>query len=236
MSASDRQQLIEAIKRERELHDEQNKKIIELTARKETLFGYSDQLQKLIADRAARELEFINNERKYISERSIREEKEIKANFETRLQQITQEKQELERKLESESEFIAMNLRQRLTALHERTQNMRIELNTKSRNVTESLLQLSPNEIQQKKIAENHNLCLETSKKIAEAQREIEGLTIKKERLRTILDRVNQELQEKKDPILPLPVKRTPAPLPTTRDVKRRQSLKQNQFVLPAFQ
>ncbi|OHT09659.1 coiled-coil domain-containing protein 6 [Tritrichomonas foetus] len=195
--------LIEQIKKTRAENESLRSQVSTLEDRKKQLQDLSQVLQAVIADKAAREIESINNERVYISQKSVEEEEILKAAFEKRLSEVIREKVELERRLEAESEFVSRNLRQRLTAIHAKTHQLRAELHKKSKEVTESLLHMSPDEALKTMIQTNQDACLEISSKIAESHREIEGMQAKAERLKTILEHLQAKVQEKpKDHIL----------------------------------
>lgn len=198
----EKQAIINKILEVRKENTKLNEQTSTLEVRKAQLLEISKHLQSVIADKAAKELESLSNERIYISQKSILEEENLRSEFENRLNELNTEKVELERRLEAESEFVSRTLRERLINIHQKTHQLRAQLNQKSREVTNSLLHMTSDEALKSVIQANQDACLEISNRIAESHREIEGLTAKAERLKSILEHLQSKLTETKQTTL----------------------------------
>lgn len=194
----DKAAIIDKILKIRKENDDLRNQVSNLEGRKNQLLSISDELQAIIADKAARELESLHNERSYISQKSIQEEENLKNDFQKKYNDLKKEEVELEHRLEAESEFVSRTLRRRLLNINAKTHQLRDQLNQKSRQVAESLLNMTSDEALKTVIQNNQDACLELSSKIAESQREIEGMQSKAERLKTILDQLQAKLNDRK--------------------------------------
>ena len=198
----ERDQLVKEILGLREEQKRFESQISTLSARKSELEQISRSLRHAITDKATRELEFLDNERIYMSQKSVQDEEAIKKSFEAKLAQVLKQKEDLERRLEAESEFIARNLRERLSQLHHRTLELRSQLSEKVKQVSQTLVDMAPDKVLRCRIDANHDQCLEIAKKIAEGQREIEGLTTRATRLNAILGKLSEQVREREGPVL----------------------------------
>lgn len=194
----DKAAVIEKILKIRKENEELRNQVSDLEGRKNQLLSLSDELQAIIADKAARELESLHNERTYLSQKSIQEEEDLKNDFQKKYNDLKKEEVELEHRLEAESEFVSRTLRKRLLSINAKTHQLRDQLNQKSRQVAESLLNMTSDEALKTVIQSNQDACLELSSKIAESQREIEGMQTKAERLRTILNHLQTKISDRK--------------------------------------
>lgn len=194
----DKVAVIEKILKIRKENEELRNQVSDLEGRKNQLLSLSDELQAIIADKAARELESLHNERTYLSQKSIQEEEDLKNDFQKKYNDLKKEEVELEHRLEAESEFVSRTLRKRLLTINAKTHQLRDQLNQKSRQVAESLLNMTSDEALKTVIQSNQDACLELSSKIAESQREIEGMQTKAERLRTILNHLQTKISDRK--------------------------------------
>ena len=196
--SEDREVIIQKILEAREERKELELKMQKLNEQKEHLGELHQLMQATIADHAARELEIIDNERAYISQKSVHDEEKLKADFEQELANVLKEKEELEHRLEAESEYVSRHLKDRLSVLHQKTLTLRSELTAKTHEVTETLLSIAPDDAMKLKIQANQTRCNEIANKIAEAHREIEGMTAKAARLTLIQEKLNSQLQQPK--------------------------------------
>lgn len=196
----DKALVIEKILKIRKENEELQKQVSDLEESKSQLLSISEELQAIIADKAARELESLHNERAYISQKSIQEEEELKNDFQKKYNDLKKEEVELEHRLEAESEFVSRTLRKRLLNIHAKAHQLRDQLNQKSREVAESLLNMTSDEALRTVIQNNQDACLELSSKISESHREIEGMQAKAERLKTILDHLQNKINDRKAP------------------------------------
>ncbi|OHT13451.1 hypothetical protein TRFO_16304 [Tritrichomonas foetus] len=202
----------ELIKEIRDLESEQQQlhsKIVLLNSRKDDLFEISSILKSNIANKCNQQIEWLSNEKTYISQRSIEDEEKIKKEFDERLKELTKEKCDLERKLEAESEFVARCLKDRLLKSYNRTLELRSKLFEKSEDILTNLNDETPsdnktngnksNDEKEKKIkiAQNQQAAYNLAKKIAEAHREIEGYYAKNARLQKILAELRSRQKEK---------------------------------------
>lgn len=194
----DKAALIEKILKIRKENDELRNQVSDLEGRKTQLLSLSDDMQVIIADKAARELESLHNERSYLSQKSIQEEEDLKNDFQKKYNDLKKEEVELEHRLEAESEFVSRTLRKRLLSINKKTHELRDQLNQKSREVAESLLNMTSDEALKTVIQNNQDACIELSQKIAESHREIEGMQTKAERLKTILDHLMTKISDRK--------------------------------------
>lgn len=198
MSEVTREYLIEQIKQQRELQAEIAKKKEAFAHRQIELTEYSNMLKECIADKAQQEIKSLDYQRALISKKSLEDEEKLKNSFEAKLHQVLSQKCELERRLEAESEFIAQNLRSRMHKLQENTLLLRSEMTKKSKEISESLVHMTNDEALHKKITGYQDQAMHVASKIAEAHREIEGLQMKADRLRNILQRLVEDINEKR--------------------------------------
>ena len=184
--------LIERIKTIRAQQNEVIERTKTIKEREQYLQEQSQSFQKLITDHANEEINFLGNERAYISQTAIQEEQAIQKDFQERLTAILHEKEQLQHRLEAEQEFISRNLCNRLLQLHQKTHRLRDEFSQKSQKINQSLLELNPEDAIKIKIQSLKSQVHDRDNKIAEANRQIEGLIAQNQRLKKMFNHSGQ--------------------------------------------
>lgn len=198
MGEEDKIKYIQQIRILREKNTELEKETEALRTRKDELVSISERLQSYFKDFEEQNVRKLADAQTEIRAKLLREENSIKKSYEEKLRDVIEEKQNLERRIEAESEFLSMNLRSRLSALHTKTHQLRDQLAKKSKEVAANMNRLSPNEALQASIQASNDYCAATANKIAEAHREIEGLTIMNARLEALATRFAAPLERRR--------------------------------------
>lgn len=152
-----------------------------------------DSVKSKIRTQAARELESLEKERARISKQASDERERIHQDYQTKISHILKRKEESERSLEAESEFLSQAMRNRLETLNKAVCDLRFQLNNQKSDRPDALSSMSPEELLKTKIESNYDQCHEISKMIASTYSEIEGLTFKTERLKSLLEKASRE-------------------------------------------
>lgn len=183
----------------------------DLVHTKEELLKISDDLKQQIRARGEKEIKTIDNERDFISQKSVHDEEEIQASYQSKLDIVLKQKEEMQRKLEAESEYVSRILKERLAKIHQRTLDLRSEIISKANKYAETSSnndQTANNDnsnknqnedITRKKIADIKKYLEEIEKKIADSHKEIETLQAKGQRYTRILDSLMSQMNEKKE-------------------------------------
>lgn len=183
----------------------------DLVHTKEELLKISNDLKQQIRARGEKEIKTIDNERDFISQKSVHDEEEIQASYQSKLDIVLKQKEEMQRKLEAESEYVSRILKERLAKIHQRTLDLRSEIISKANKYAETSSnndQTANNDnsnknqnedITRKKIADIKKYLEEIEKKIANSHKEIETLQAKGQRYTRILDSLMSQMNEKKE-------------------------------------
>ena len=185
----DREEIIKEILDLQKEKESLTRKIDALNNRKQDLLIISNEFRTNITTKCNQQIEFLTNEKDYISKKSTDDEQKIKKAFEEKLRSLINEKCKLERKLEAETEFVTFNLKARLAKTYNHTLELRSELYNRSKDLLKNLDDQQQDEEMKKKllVSQNQTQAYELAKKIAEAHREIEGLYSKNIRLMKIM-------------------------------------------------
>ena len=188
------------IKEINELKEEQQRLNVEtqnMEKRRAQLQEISSSVKSAITDRALRELEQLDSEQSFISQKSVEDEAFLARTFQAKMAQVMKHKEDVERRLEAEGEFISQNMKMRVSKAHAHVLELRGELHEKAKELTEKLAGMTPDEIVKLKIEETNKACDYIAQKMAEGYRELDGLTSKMGRLEMILAKLEEQVHER---------------------------------------
>lgn len=203
MSNEEREKILKEIAELQKENHELTDKHSDLLSRKDELLKISNDLKKQIQDRAEKEIKSIDNERNFISQKSVHDEEEMQASYQTKLDCVLKQKEEMQRKLEAESEYVSRILKERLAKIHQKTLDLRTEMIDKANKISDQNPPQNSdgnqNEILVKqKIADIKKYLDDTQLRIIDSQKEIDVLTAKGQRYTRILESLNNQMNEKK--------------------------------------
>jgi len=180
----ERQVLIAEILRVRAERAQLQERVEMAVAHRSELNAMSESQRAAIADQASRELAQLDDERAFISGRSVQDEEFLRGERQLCLSAVMAHKEAAERRLETESEFVAGHLRGRLVGLDASVVELRTRAAEKARAARVALAEMAPDEALDLKLKDNREECAVIARKIAESHREIEGLAANGQQLR----------------------------------------------------
>lgn len=209
MTSEDRDKILKEIAELQTENKDLTNKHADLLNRKDELLKISNDLKKQIQDRAEKEIKSIDNERNFISQKSVHDEEEMQASFQTKLDFVLKQKEEMQRKLEAESEYVSRILKERLAKIHQKTLDLRTEMADKAKKLAENSQDSGQNTSENKsesqneiivkqKIADIKKYLEDTQLRINNSQKEVDALTAKGQRYTRILESLTNQMNEKK--------------------------------------
>ena len=136
----------------------------------------------------ARITELRHRQRVLLVEKELAEHELISETTRVKMQELLKTTQEIERHLEAEGEFISIYLKGRVDRLKKEVATLRGKLAERGREVAQSFREMSPEEILRCKIDSNRKLIDVAKQRITETFEEIDSLTARAQRLRKIVE------------------------------------------------
>ena len=192
-----RAQLIQKITELREENKHLDDETQKMQERRCELQQFSSSMKSAIADRAMRELEQLDSEQTFISQKCLEDEAFLKREFQAKMARVIKRKEELERQVEAEGEFLCQNLKNRISQTKTKMLDLRAELNEKTKELDSQLAQMTPDEIAKLMIEVHQKASDFIAGKVAESYRELDGLTTRATRLKMIVEKLEEQVRAK---------------------------------------